>query len=95
MTIHVFLRSFDLTRSSDCDRLRGRKQIVVRRGSCGAQCCSMPGERHKHSPLEIVGVGVLVVAVVVLMYRDYTREAVPPEDQARRLAFESVYTEQH
>jgi SAM-dependent methyltransferase len=55
----------------------------------------MLAERLKHSPLEILGVAILVAAVAVLMYRDYTRETVAPEDQARRLAFESVYTERH
>jgi len=67
------------------------------------------GERRKHSLIEIVGVAALVTAVVVLVYRDFVREASPPapsmpgvtaiaaasEDDARRRAFELAYAERH
>lgn len=60
----------------------------------------MPGERRKYSLLEIAGVAVLVAAVVVLVYRDFTREsasstaeAVAADDYARRRAFEVIYAE--
>jgi SAM-dependent methyltransferase len=69
------------------------------------------GERRKHSLIEILGVAALVAAVVVLAYRDFTREADVPapaasassaapadparQDEARRKAFELAYAEQH
>jgi SAM-dependent methyltransferase len=66
---------------------------------------AMSGEGRKHSLLEIGGLAVLVVAVVVLVYRDFARDAAPvpstsgatvhTEDQARRLAFELAYTDRH
>jgi len=59
------------------------------------QNAGVSGERRKHSLIEIVGVAALVAAVAVLLYRDFAREAVVPEDQARRRAFEIAYTERH
>jgi len=72
---------------------------------------AVPGERRKHSLIEILGVAALVAAVVVLTYRDFTRDAGVPslaaspssaapadpasEDEARRKAFELAYAEQH
>jgi SAM-dependent methyltransferase len=47
------------------------------------------GEPRRHSLFEIAGVALLVAALAVLLYRDFTRE--DTENAARREAFEFAY----